>query len=341
VAPESLTGASFQMSFAAVVALVAFYETGRRRLSGWLGRGGPGRRVALYAAGVATTTVIASLATGAIGLHHFGRIAAYGLPANMVAVPLTALWIMPWAVVSVALMPFGLESWGLAPMGWGIESMLGVARGVSSWPGAVHPVPAMPLVGLILVALGGLWLCLWRGAWRAWGILGIVAGLATVPLMPRPDVLVSETGKLMAVRLADGRLGLSNSRRERFVGRIWLERSGQKDRSLWPAAGASSGGLLACDGLGCIYRAGGETVALVMDGRALADDCRSATVLIARVPVRGRCPAPRIVIDRFDLWRHGAYALWLSGDGVRVENVSTWQGRRPWSGWPKDRHRLD
>ena len=331
LAPESLTGASFQMSFAAVVALVAVYEGGRGRISRWIGHGGVARRTALYVAGVAVTTIIASVATGAIGLHHFGRIAGYGLPANMLAVPLTALWIMPWAVIAMVLMPLGLESWGLAPMGWGIEAVLGVAGQVSSWPGAVHPVPAMPVAGLVMVALGGLWLCLWRCRWRYWGIAGIVAGLASVPLSTQPDVLISDNGKLMAVRLADGSLSLSSGRREKRTGRIWLERNGQKQAAIWPGAGVSKDGALRCDSLGCVFRAGNRTIALVKDGRALDEDCRSATILVSAVPVRGRCPAPGIVIDRFDLWRHGAYAIWLTKSGVRVTNVAEFHGDRPWA----------
>jgi competence protein ComEC len=37
-----------------------------------------------------------------------------------------------------------------------------------------------------------------------------------------------------------------------------------------------------------------------------------------------------VVIDRFDLWRRGGHALWLSPDGVRVETVRAHRGERPW-----------
>lgn len=73
--PESLLGASFQMSFAAVVALVATYEYIRevRPFSNEpptvLGR------VLLYFGGVALTTVVAGLATAPLALFHFNRLA--------------------------------------------------------------------------------------------------------------------------------------------------------------------------------------------------------------------------------------------------------------------------
>lgn len=343
LAPESLLGASFQMSFAAVIALVAFYEAGRGRFQTlrWALPNGPVGRIFLYTAGVAATTVIASVATGLIGLHHFGRIAVYGLPANMLAVPLTALWIMPWAVIVTLLMPFGLEGPALTAMGWGIDAVLRIASGVAGWPGAVRHVPAMPLAGLVLVALGGLWLCLWRRRWRYLGLAAILAGIMTVPLNRGPDIILSGDARLMAARLADGRLSLSDKRRGKFLAGIWLERDGQSGAVSWPVGGSTPDARLACDSLGCAYRVAGLEIALLHDGHALDEDCRRADILVSAVPVRGRCPKPRLVIDRFDLWRNGATALWLNGKGVRVRTVAEKQGNRPWSsfarrGW---RHR--
>ena len=76
--------------------------------------------------------------------------------------PLTALWVMPWAMVAFLLMPLGLESWALIPMGWGIDGVLTVARTVADWPGAVALTPSLPAWGFLLCIAGALWLCLWR-----------------------------------------------------------------------------------------------------------------------------------------------------------------------------------
>jgi competence protein ComEC len=333
IAPESILGASFQMSFAAVVALIAFYEASRDRFREVRTAVGHGiaARVTLYAGGVAATTIIASFATGLIALHHFGRIAVYGLPSNMLAVPLTALWIMPWAVIAAVLMPLGLDGIPLTLMGWGIDGLLWIAGGISAWPGAVRPVAALPVGGLILVALGGLWLCLWRRRWRYAGLLGLLAGLASLGLQQGPDILVSDNGGLMAVRMADGRLSVSQRRRDSRIAGDWLEQEGQGESLYWPEGKASMDGRLRCDGLGCIYKAGGRAVALLRDGLAHDEDCRIADILISARPVRGNCPAPSLVIDRFDLWRHGATAIWLDGDDIRVRTVADYQGARPWS----------
>ncbi len=333
--PESLLGASFQMSFAAVTALVAFYETMREK--GWspFGQRRLFARLGVYLLGVALTSVIAILATGPLAAFHFNRVAVYGLAANMVAVPITALWIMPLGLTAFLLMPFGLEWLALVPMGWGIDIVLLAARAVSGLPGAALTVPSMPRAGLLAIVFGALWLCLWMQPWRYWGLLPIALGLASILLVRSPDVLVSEDGRLFAVRGGDGDLLISTHRRARFTSGVWLRRAGQEEGDGFPEVGAAANVALACDPLGCIYsKPEGEKIALLTDGRALDEDCRAATVLIATFPVsRTNCAEPYVVIDRFDLWREGAHAITFAGRGAVVETARQRRGRRPWVQW--------
>lgn len=339
LAPESLLGASFQMSFAAVVALVAAYEALRPRWAAWRSRAGWGRALGLYLFGVALTSLVAGLATAPFAVFHFQQAALYGLLANLLAVPLTALWIMPCGLAGLLLMPFGLEAWALVPMGWGLGAMVEVAAAVARLPGASVPVPAMPGWGLGVIVLGGLWLCLWRGRWRLWGVAGIALGAvcATLPgpWAARPDVLVSADGRLLAVRAADGGLLLSTRRAARFAAQVWLRRDGADAAATepWPSGGASADGRLVCDPVGCLYRVEDWTVALVRERAALAEDCaRADAVIYAEGTARG-CAAP-IVIDRFDLRRDGAHTLHLGNRGIRVDSVGLRRGRRPWTGTP-------
>ncbi len=329
LAPESLTNVSFQMSFAAVVALVAAYEFASGRMSERRAGMSRGRRLALYFAGVMLSTVVATLATAPFAVYHFNRLALYAVLSNLVAVPVTAFWIMPWSMLAFALMPFGWEWLALQPMGWGIEAVVAVARATAELPGAVALVPAMPIVGLALMAVGGLWLCLWRRKWRALGLVGVLAGVVTLPLARGPDVLVDATGRLVAVRGPDGRLAVSSTRLAPFTRDMWLRHAGQDEAVPWPADG------VACDGLGCLYRARGQVVALIARAEAISEDCAGADVVIAAVPVGRRCTEPRLVIDRFDLWRNGAHALWLDAGGVRVETVVGTLGDRPWVTRPR------
>jgi len=347
LAPENLLSVSFQMSFAAVIALVAIYETLRESAPGWRSDPRWHRRIVLYVGAVALTTIVAGAATGPFAVFHFNRLAGYGIAANLIAVPITAFWIMPWGLAALLLTPFGLEQLALVPMGWGIDAVVGTATTVADWPGAVALLPAMPSFGLLSISLGGLWLALWRGRWRLIGLPAVAAGMTSGLFLQVPDVLVSEAGRLLALRSPDGALVLSSRRFGRYQGAAWLRQAGQAETRDWPGktpralakATAGSTDWLACDRLGCIYRIKKQTVALVHDERALAEDCRIATVIVSLQPLRIRCPSAKWRIDRFNLWRAGAHAIYLSPGHVRIESVRSAQGERPWTRRPEGARR--
>src|SRR3546814_10602831 len=96
----------------------------------------------------------------------------------------------------------------------------------------------------------------------------------------------------------------------------------------WPGYGTAAENRLSCDPLGCLYRAGERRVAVLLDPRAAADDCAIAEVVVSQEPLRRQpCREPERVIDRFDVWREGAHAVWLDPAGIRVETVARQQGR--------------
>ena len=249
--PESLTGPSFQMSFGAVCALIATYETMQRRFADWRRDSGLVRRAAIYVAAMLLTTTIATLATAPYSVFHFNRIAIYGLAANLIAIPLTSVWVMPWAIVAFALMPFGLEHWALVPMGWGTEAVIRTAEIVAGWPGAVVLLYAMPPVALAAISFGLLWLCLWRTKWRRAGLAFIAVGIALMPFARPPDLLVDDAGRVFGLRGADGALALTSQRTAKFETGIWLRRNAQSEAA--PIAG------LDCDRASCIWRSTSES----------------------------------------------------------------------------------
>lgn len=329
--PASMLGPSFQMSFAAVVALIAAYEVieERRRPSSRPRR--PMRQLLLYVGGVVLSTLVASVATTPFAIYHFSRFQVWGIAANMLAVPVTGFWIMPWAVVAMLLMPFGWEGLGLRPMGWGVDVVIEIARHIAAWPAAVVLLPPLPAVDLVLTTLGGAWLCLWRRRWRLLGLLAIAAGAAGLLPVRAPDVLVAADGRLLAVRGEAGELVFSARNTARSTREAWLRRSAAPAAaSSWPVRGIAAGGRLRCDPLGCIYRANGRTIAFARTVEALLDDCRLADVVISMTPIRGRCPSAELRIDRRDLARDGAHALWLGEAGVSVESTRGRRGERPW-----------
>ena len=324
--PESLPGASFQMSFAAVVALIAVYETGVGRRRGQ--RGGLDTRLALYIGGVALTTLVASLATAPLGVYHFGRLPTYGIAANLIAVPLTAFWIMPVGLLGLLLLPFGLGAPCFVLMGHGVELMLAVAHTMAAWPGAAVLLAKPPVAALVATALGGLWLCLWRTPWRRLGVVGLLAGGALAWLDRPPDLLVDARGQLFAVRLDTGGLALSPWERDSWITEGWLESLGVGAASPWPGVGDGAGGLR-CDQLGCVLTRHGRQVALARRPEALESDCRRADLVIS-YPRLEHCPDGTPLIGPRALRAAGGFALWLAPSGIERLSVRAARGERPW-----------
>jgi competence protein ComEC len=263
VTPSAAMEPSFQMSFLAVIALVASYDLYRS----WTARRPPPRRDAGLVAhlvggtlrnieGFAFSSLVAGLATAPVIAGTFFRAAPYSILANMAVLPVTGIVIMPAAVVSALAMPFGLDHWPLQVMGLGIDWMILVGQWAAALPagdgliGAPHP--AMMPLGIAAV----LGLSAWKSRIRLFGLIPAVAACVLLFLGPRPDVLIGRHGSPVAVRGDDGRLHVLAGRQDRFDTAIWL--AADRDARSAQAAGLGEGWL--CDPAGCVFRALGAEV---------------------------------------------------------------------------------
>jgi competence protein ComEC len=155
--------------------------------------------------------------------------------------------------------------------------------------------------------------------------------MASVAATTPPDLLISGDGQLFAVRSADGDYMLSSRRAHRFDSESWLRQAGLEEGTSIDWSGSATENRPTCDSLGCIHRISGVTIAIEIEPEALFDDCRVADIIVSRHPVRIPCPSARYVVDRFDLWREGAHALWVFDDGgFEVVSVADRRGERPW-----------
>ncbi len=331
--PESVVTASFQMSFAAVTALVAAYEqieTRRQARTRILPKGTAARVtrvVLLYFGGVMLTTLVASAATAPFAAYHFFRVVPFSLAGNLLAMPVIALAVMPLALIAVIAMGFGIEFWPLLAMGQGIDLVLELAGWVSSWPGAEQPVAAMPDGALVLMILGGLWLMLWRRRWRLAGVGGLAAGLLLALNPSPPDILIDARARSFAVRGDDGQLQMLVRTRSTFAIEQWLERDG--DLRAVEQVGSEQ---FSCDSSACVVALpGGGTMAIVNHRAALAEECRTARIVIMTFKRQSPCPGPELVIDEQDLEDEGAAAIWTRGGGFELNRASPRQSARPWN----------
>jgi competence protein ComEC len=327
--PESITEPGFQMSFAAVVGLIAVAEWEARRAV----RGGDGAKrfagIRRYLRGIAITSFVGSVATAPFAVFHFDRATHYAVLGNLLAMPVMGFVAMPAAAISVIAMPFHLEAWPLKAMGFGIGVMLAVGRFVSGLPGAVSTVPAWPIGALALLSLGGLWTALWRKSWRWAGLAVVAIGFGWALSTRGPDLLIARDAATVAVRGKDGALRLVRPAADDYSADEWLKRDGDGRDSGRAVATRADG--VRCDAYGCIAAGrDGTRIAIASRIEALEEDCARAAVVISAAPADRHCIGPRLVVDKFDVAREGGYAIWL-GQPLRVETVEGERGRRPWS----------
>jgi competence protein ComEC len=321
--PEAVVGVSFQMSFSAVAALICGYAAAKGFFARLNQGDSHGWRLAAHLAALFYTSLLAGAASMPFAAYQFQQVQPYWIFANLVAVPLTAMWVLPLGMAALALMPFGLGWLALVPMGWGIGVIVACADMIAAWPDAMLRVTPMPAAAILLYAAGLAWLCIWRGRKHFLGLPLMAAALVVYVQARPPDALVSPDAKLIALRGPAGLLLLQGKKASKFILAQW--------QPVWGGAALTPFGDAPCASAG-FCALGKIAVALTPP----ADCAGPALLVLSPEPLRGACDAPgRVVVDRFTVWRMGAVAAWVRPDGVRLLTDKDVQGSRPWvPAWP-------
>lgn len=317
--PESLVNAGFQMSFAAVVGLIAAYGALGRRLM-------PGRwRWAQPALMLVFSSLVAGLATAPYAAAQFNRVAHYGLVANLLAVPVMGAVVMPSAILMLLLAPLGLEEPARWLVEWSCRWILGVSEQVASLSGAVSAVPTPPAWVLPVLTLATLGFVLWQGRGRWLGVAGVAVAFAGWVMATRPPLLIAASGGIVGLAGPDGR-SLSRPTGEAYTAGNWL----RADGSLRPQAEEIAPFVV--DGMRAEARFHGLRILVLRGKRAVAamQGCDGADLVVASVEVTGRDSRPCLVLDEPALRRTGAVAGWADDGGLHLVAADQVAGARLW-----------
>jgi competence protein ComEC len=333
VRPEVLLGASFQLSFAAVIGIVALYES---RLGRWLARAREDeawwQALARGAAALLASGLVAEVALSGIGLYHFGRGGLYGIGANLIAIPFTSFVVLPTLMLALLgeAVGFGLL-WPLA--GWAMQMLIDLADQVAALPGAVITA-VVPAPAFALAAAGGLWLALWQTAVRWWGLVPVLAAMLIASQAPLPDLLISGDGRHVGLRTADGRLAHSRERVGDYLIGVWSESIGaDPDEALW----LGQSGLARCSPDACVidvrrggrrWRALATTSTALIPRATMAPACAAADIVVSDRRLPGWCRPRWLLLDRRRLGATGAVAIRLDDGAVATARDTV--GDRPW-----------
>jgi competence protein ComEC len=328
VRPEALMNPGFQLSFAAVTALVALARSPLGKRLAPRADEGALPRLARFGAALLLSGLVAELVLTPIALAHFGRAGAYGVVANLAAIPLTSFVIMPLLAAWLLLAPLGLGAavlWALRPA---LEGLAAIGLQVSQWPGASVALPALPQPAIFLLAVGALPLLLLEGRLRLSGVPLIAAGVALALFSPRPNLFVSADGRQVGV-VANGTLHTLRGHRGGFTVRNWAEQSAAK-----PTARLDELPGARCNELACrVPLEGGLTLLALHDypqaSASLATACRSADIVVAPGGLPRACRPRWLRLDPPLLRPMGAVAI----DSRRgtLSSVAARAGDQPWS----------
>ncbi|GAA0279562.1 ComEC/Rec2 family competence protein [Alteraurantiacibacter aestuarii] len=333
--PESIIGPSFQMSFAAVLAIVALHgcDPVRKFLASreesWFAHAG--RRVVM----LLVTGMVIEIALMPIVLFHFHRAGLYGALANVIAIPLVTFISMPLIAISLALDSAGLG----APFWWltgkSLDLLLGIAHFTAGQPGAVKLMPQMSTGTFALFLSGGLWLAMWKGRARLWGL--VPAALASMLMLstPIPDLLISGDGRHVGITGEnDGLLVLRDSRSD-YARDNLMQLSGVTAEptvlTQWQGADCSRDFCVITLARGgrdwhVLMSRSGE----IVSERALAAACERADIVISDRWLPRSCQPRWFIADRNSLEQSGGLAVNL--EKAQVSSVAESQGDHGWWG---------
>jgi competence protein ComEC len=336
--PEEAVRASFQMSFLAVMGIVAFFEYWNNRpvdmkaheasrLSRFTRYG-----FKLFAGSVLTTIVAGGLSSIA-AVYHFGRLSPYGSVANALALPIADLIVMPAAMLGVLLMPFGLEYWPFKLVEIGLQATMWISDSIAAWPYANGMVPQPALLGVSLMVAGALIVCLVLGAFRWLGALVILLGIYLGTSTHLPKVLIEDRASNVAIRDDAGNYVLADAAKGKFGAEKWLQSNGQVETM---EASAARSGWTCAENM-CFSDLAPMGVAYVHEPTEADWECPPTAIIIADFPLRKKCAEAKLTIDRFDVWKFGAHAIYIDGDVANVKTAKGEQGNRPWVFEPRSK----
>lgn len=369
LSPSAILGPGFQMSYAATLALIAGYALWQSRTEGSGAVSQPGLRRVLaipwkFTVGVFMTSVIGGVSTALFSIEHFHRVAAWGLPANLLAMPIISIIVMPAGVAAMMLMPLGLDWLPLKIMGFGLDLVIAVAKWAASLGGdvAVGRIHDWLFLGL---ALSLIMLGIMRSRLRLAGLVFgavLLATNAAVPGVPRPDMVVHEDGSLVGLLQGD-RIATTELRPSGFIFEQWqralpvsshvkpimdvsTDRKAKR-RQLSDAerreeiaalehdlARLPSGRFRCRKDRWCVARGGNGTRIIVMEVRELvgaACDRGDMVITPARLSWND-CQSGAKLLSQQALRRSGTVEIWFVPDNIRHFRILSVLGRggRPW-----------
>ncbi|MBM5782670.1 MAG: ComEC/Rec2 family competence protein, partial [Pelagibacterales bacterium] len=267
--PYLLFSISFQLSFAAVLSLVAFHD--------FITKFKPEnihksffKRFLWYFSEIAFASIVVQIVTTPFLIYHFKNFSTYGLIANMLAIPLTSFFTMPLGFLSLILMPFGFENIVLKLEGYSISILLNIAKTVSSWKFSYFTTLRMPEVAFGFATFGFVINCIMNGKIKWLGGVIFVTTFLSFYFVQKPQVLFDSSQKFFAIYSKEDGLMFNKELRPSKKRDLWMQEFEQKEFKFFKGNYKE---FINCDDKKCVLEIENKKVLILLGRSKISELC--------------------------------------------------------------------
>ncbi|GAA4661148.1 ComEC/Rec2 family competence protein [Bartonella pachyuromydis] len=226
IAPHEILGPSFQMSFSATAALIAFFDWWSRKLSHRIKKTTPsyvGAGVIYFALlsilSICVSSFVAGTASGIYAAYHFSNIASLSIMSNALALPIVSIFIIPFGLIAILLMFWDFEWLPLQIMGFGVGLVIKIAHAMRSISPVLNP-GFMPSSALILLSIGLVGLAFCKTPIRFFFSFFILAGIFVCFVHSPVQLIIADNMKLVGI-IDEKKLHIDRYHVSKFTTSIW------------------------------------------------------------------------------------------------------------------------
>ncbi len=189
LSPEAIMFPSFQLSFSAVIAIVAFYEkcwdfSPRFKML----------------TNIIATTVVATLSTSIFSVFVFNQLTLNSIFANIFMIPLMSFFIMPMVIVSLLCMTMDV-TFPLKILDFGISAMIKLAEFSSTFSGSLFVMHSPSSLVMAILIFSALIFTLIHHKIRWIGPVGLSIGILLYYFQEIPRIIISPSAKAYGARV--------------------------------------------------------------------------------------------------------------------------------------------
>ena len=287
--PNAIFSVSFQLSFAAILALIVLAD-----ISKPIHINSSSRPIYLkfffYFLGIILSSLAATIATTPLSIYHFNNFISFGALANLIAIPIASFITMPCGFLALVLMPLGIEKIALYPMQISIHWIIDIANYVAAMPHSYLTIKAISPLSFGIIIFGGLWFMLWKKTWRLLGIIPIGLGIYLGYHTSIPNLLIDQNKKIVAFYHNDKLIFLKPTKSKQAM--VWAKKLGLNEfESVDDLSAEEKQNLqLNCDKNFCEFMLQEKQI-LVLSGRNKIDEvCQKQYDIVVNISKKYQLP---------------------------------------------------